>query len=84
MRIFTCVSPLLFDGIRNCAEQCKQARIAPHQTVPYRTGCNSSSVNTVLESITNRAVQFGSVRFDSVRRGTYISHFTLSAIIKNY
>ena len=30
-----CVPPLLFDGIRNCAEQCKQARTAPQGTVLY-------------------------------------------------
>ena len=38
----------IFDGIRNCAEQCKHTRTAPHWTVPYHIGCTNSSVNTVL------------------------------------
>ena len=66
MRTFICASPFLFDRIRNCANQCKQARTTPHRTAPHCTGCNSSSVNTVMHgedlsqlSIFTAAVQPG-------------------------
>ena len=57
---------IFFDGIRNCAEQCKHARTTPHRTVPYRTQYNSSSVNTVLISETaSRTIRKLSVRTTS-------------------
>ena len=52
MRIFTCAPPLLFDGIGNTELRgtvYTNRHVAPHRTVPYRTGCNSSSVNTVFD-----------------------------------